>query len=535
MNRQRREHYQIKHIRWHDVNKPGIRTSPILTQNLNGPCPLLALVNALVLSTPSGIETALVETLRTREQVSLGLLLDAVFDELMSGRRGDAAQELPDVSDLYKFLLALHTGLNVNPMFVPDTDATHGNTALGNLSGPKAGGFENTPDMRLYRTFDIPLIHGWLPEVGSEAYQAFERVAKSYETSQYVQFQEEELDAKLQSGQPLSDSEQQMFTDIHAIKEFLSRWPTQLTDHGLKIMRDSLQPGQAAIMFRNDHFSTVFKDPRTQNLVTLVTDQGYSTHDEIVWESLVDVNGMGSELFSGDFRPVGNHQSAPQGSIQHQEQTPVVTDDGQGWTTVPTRRPNQQQSASATAATTQVEEPTSPTGLSRAEQEDHDLALALQLQEEEEDRERRDAEQRARDNEASESAIAAQAQARPANRRASRPGEQPPVIPPRRNNNNITGYRPNEGPAPPPTYEEASTAPQYHPPSGHPASPTAPLPGQGSAYSSNNGGLAPGAGPSGRRYSGRQPSGSSIGRPGRRQSAGGVGPNGEERDKCVVM
>ncbi|XPS76171.1 hypothetical protein M3J09_008227 [Ascochyta lentis] len=532
MNRQRREHYQIKHIRWHDVNKPGIRTSPILTQNLNGPCPLLALVNALVLSTPPGIETALIETLRTREQVSLGLLLDAVFDELMSGRRGDAAQELPDVSDLYKFLLALHTGLNVNPMFVPDTEATHGNTALARQPGAKAGGFENTSDMKLYRTFDIPLIHGWLPESGSEAYRAFERVAKSYETSQYVQFQEEELDAKLQSGQPLSESEQQMFTDIHAIKEFLSQWPTQLTDHGLKVMRDSLQPGRVAILFRNDHFSTVFKDPRTQNLVTLVTDQGYSTHDEIVWESLVDVNGMGSELFSGDFRPVGNHNSDPQGTIQHQQQTPVV-DNNQGWTTVPTRRPIQQQSAPTTEPAAQNDEPTSPTGLSRAEQEDHDLALALQLQEEEEDRERRDAEQRVRDNEASENAIAAQARERPANRRASRPGEQPPVIPPRRNN--IAGYRPNEGPAPPPTYEEASTVPQYNPPPGHPANPSAPLPGQGSAHQSNSSGIPSGAGPSGRRYSGRQPSSSIIGRPGRRQSAGVVGPNGEERDKCVVM
>ncbi|KAJ4379335.1 hypothetical protein N0V86_005380 [Didymella sp. IMI 355093] len=537
MNRQRREHYQIKHIRWHDVNKPGIRTSPILTQNLNGPCPLLALVNALVLSTPAGIDTALVETLRTREQVSLGLLLDAVFDELMSGRRGGAAQELPDVSDLYKFLLALHTGLNVNPMFVPDTDATHGNTALASRPGAKAGGFENTSDMKLYRTFDIPLIHGWLPEAGSEAYQAFERVAKSYETSQYVQFQEEELDAKLQSGEPLTDKEQQMFTDIHAIKEFLSRWPTQLTDHGLKIMKDSLQAGQVAILFRNDHFSTVFKDPRTQNIVTLVTDQGYSSHDEIVWESLIDVNGMGSELFSGDFRPVGNHDSAPQGVIQHQEQrqSPIV-DDGQGWTTIPTRRPVP---AAATVPAAQTEQPTSPTGLSRAEQEDHDLALAMQLQEEEEDRERRNAEQRVRDNQASENAIAAQARERPANRRASRPGEQPPVIPPRRNNNNnnnnIAGYRPNEGPAPPPTYEEASTAPQYNPPPGHPASPNAPLPGQGSAYQSSSSGLTPGAGPAGRRYSGRQPSGSSIGRPGRRQSTGVVGPNGEERDKCVVM
>ncbi|KAF2823682.1 hypothetical protein CC86DRAFT_354864 [Ophiobolus disseminans] len=324
MNRQRKEHYQIKHIRWHDVNKPGIRTSPILTQNLNGPCPLLALVNALVLSTPSGIETALVETLRTREQVSLGLLLDAVFDELMSGRRGTAAQELPDVSDLYKFLLALHTGLNVNPLFVPETEAGNGNAMLTSHPDGRTGGFENTPDMKLYRTFNIPLLHGWLPEADSEAHAAFNRVAKSYDTSQYVQFQEEELDAKLQSGEPLTMDEQQMFTDIHAIKEFLGQWPTQLTDHGLNVMRDSIQQGQVAILFRNDHFSTLFKDPRTDKLLTLVTDQGYSGHDEIVWESLVDVNGQGSELYSGDFRPVGNNSMSPQQS----QQEPSLIDTG---------------------------------------------------------------------------------------------------------------------------------------------------------------------------------------------------------------
>ncbi|KAH7087777.1 hypothetical protein FB567DRAFT_470329 [Paraphoma chrysanthemicola] len=519
MNRQRKEHYQIKHIRWHDVNKPGIRTSPILTQNLNGPCPLLALVNALVLSTPAGIETALVETLRTREQVSLGLLLDAVFDELMSGRRGTAAQELPDVSDLYKFLLALHTGLNVNPMFVPDTDSNTGSTIL--TSQGNAGGFENTPDMKLYRTFNIPLMHGWLPEATSEAYAAFTRVAKSYETSQYVQFQEEELDAKLQSGEPLTSDEQQMFTDIHSIKEFLNRWPTQLTDHGLKVMRESIQPGQVAILFRNDHFSTLFKDPRTDRLLTLVTDQGYSSHDEIVWESLTDVNGQGSELFSGDFRAVGNNSMPSQ---QDQVHNAADVHDSPGWTTVQGRRGNEAQNAQENFDTAGV---TSAHHLSRAEQEDHDLALALQLQEEEEDRERREAAQRERDNQASVNAIAVQSQARPNNRRTSR-GENPPVIPPRRNN--VTTHRPTTEPVPPPTYEEAATTPQYHPPQGHPANPAAPLAPQSSAYQANGGMLPP-------RRPGRPMAAPSMqGRPGRRQSAGAVGQNpNEERERCIVM
>ncbi|KAF2854436.1 hypothetical protein T440DRAFT_465402 [Plenodomus tracheiphilus IPT5] len=531
MNRQRKEHYQIKHIRWHDYNKQGIRTSPILTQNLNGPCPLLALVNALVLSTPPGVETALIETLRTRETVSLGLLLDAVFDELMSGRRGNAAQTLPDVSELYKFLLALHTGLNVNPLFVPDSSDVSGSITLTN----RAGGFENTQDMKLYRTFDIPLMHGWLPEVGTEAYAAFDRVAKSYETSQYVQFQEEELDAKLQSGEALSEEEQQMFTDIHAIKEFLSRWPTQLTDHGLRVIRDNLERGQVAILFRNDHFSTLIKDPRTDQLVTLVTDQGYSTHDEIVWESLIDVNGQGSQLFSGDFRSVDN--SGTSAGQQQQTQNISSTNDNQGWTTVPTRRPVQEQGVMHSVS--QNTEITSPEGLSRAEQEDHDLALALQLQEEEEDRERRETEQRERDNQASVSAIAAQSSPRinnGGNRRTSR-GEQAPVIPPRRNN--VTTHRPAGEAAPPPTYEEASTTPRYNPPPGHPASAQAPFAPQGSAYQSTGAGLPPPqSSAGGRRHSGRMPQpliNQVPNRTGRRQSAGAAMNGNEEREKCVVM
>ncbi|KAF1974461.1 hypothetical protein BU23DRAFT_553163 [Bimuria novae-zelandiae CBS 107.79] len=534
MNRQRKETYQIKHIRWHDVNKREIRTSPILTQNINGPCPLLALVNALILSTPAGVETALVETLRTREQVSLGLLLDAVFDELMSGRRGDAAQELPDVSDLYKFLLALHTGLNVNPMFVQDAEATDGTSTGASLTA-RPGVFENTRDMKLYRTFNLPLMHGWLPDPGSDAYRAFERIAKTYETSQYVQFQEEELDAKLQSGEALTTDEQQMFTDIHAIKEFLNTWPTQLTTYGLKIMRNTLKPGQVAILFRNDHFSTLYKDPRTDNLVTLVTDQGYSSHDEIVWESLVDVNGQGSELFSGDFRPVGGAIS-PQRS-QNQPPTHNMLEAGdEGWTTIQ-RRGNQQTPLSSMVPPDNAA-PLSPgSDLNRVEQEDHDLALALQLQEEEDDRHRRDQEERhRRENQLSEDAITAQSQQRSSNRRTSRTGETPPVIPPRRNNAPI--HRPANEPAPPPTYEEAATTPTYHPPAGHPASPNAPVRPQGSAYQANTQNVPlinqiPNG--SGRRNSRpNMPHPAHPGRPGRRQS-GVVPPGQEERDKCVIM
>ncbi|EOD43346.1 putative duf544 domain protein [Neofusicoccum parvum UCRNP2] len=305
---QRKENYSIKHIRWFDSHTDNLREAPVLTQNANGPCPLLALVNALVLSTPVRQQSTLVDALKTRETISLGLLLDAVFDELMSGQRGSAAQALPDVGDLYAFLLALHTGMNVNPRFVaPDSESLidHPITQSPN----KPGGFEQTREMRLYSTFNIPLIHGWMPSSDSAAYAAFNRSAKTYEDAQNIQFHEEELEVKLSSS-GLSPEEQNLYEDLHVIKEFLQSWSTQLTDHGLKVIRDNLKPGQFAILFRNDHFSTIYKEPRSQKILTLVTDTGYSSHEEIVWESLVDITGRGSELFSGDFRPVSHSTGA---------------------------------------------------------------------------------------------------------------------------------------------------------------------------------------------------------------------------------
>ncbi|KAI5364991.1 Putative MINDY deubiquitinase [Septoria linicola] len=491
--RKRNEHYQIKHINWQDRDK--MRSSPVLTQNENGPCPLLALVNALVLSTPLDMDTPLVETLRTREQVSLGLLLDAVFDELMSGRRGDTAHSLPDVSELYAFLLALHTGMNVNPRFITPVQTPRGSydghpKAMNGVhpldrAQNKPGSFEETREMRLYSTFNIPLIHGWTAPKDTPVYHAFERNAKTFEDAQNIQFAEAELEHK-QRTEGLNFQEQQMLEDIITIKGFLNNWPTQLTDHGLESISQSLQSGQIAILFRNDHFSTLYKEPRHGALMTLVTDQGYGSHAEIVWESLVDVNGAASEHFSGDFRSVSHGENANlnQGNSGG---------GNEGWETVQSRtrtnRPRVQDSSSEVPPPLPGPRPTSNvttppqqnddsgiTGsaqLTASEQEDHDLALALQLQEEEEDQQRQADERRRRERELSERYLSGES------------NERPPQIPPRRNqrsprqsSGNIpvstNPSRPQGRPAvnrpadasnpdAPPTYEQSSHDRPYRP------------------------------------------------------------------------
>lgn len=495
--KQRNQTYQIRVVNWSDTTSSDkTRVSPIMVQNANGPCPLLALVNALTLSTPADLSTALVETLRVREQITLGLLLDAVIDELMSGRRG---HNLPDVSELYAFLINLHTGMNVNPSFVSAEEMeTEGlidvsiKEMRSNASGfRKPGGFETTKEMKLYSTFGVPLIHGWITPRNHPTFASLKRSARTYEEAQNLMFREEELEDKLEQD-GLKEDEQLMLTDILSIKHFLSSSATQLTEYGLETMARGLGPGSIAILFRNDHFSTLYKHPYSGQLFTLVTDMGYAGHAEVVWESLTDVSGEGCEFFAGDFRPVG-HGSAPSSNAAHQL-------DETGWKTVSrsngshngTRQSSKsgnQPSSGPLNSFSLLSLDENPQSTS-TEQEDHDLALALQLQEEEEDFHRRAAAARRREeDELSQAFLASNS---PNNRSTSisnrrsiagrriqevrslipprAAAEAPPAQPPRSKPSN-----PEDGEdAPPPTYEQAASGPAYHPPPDHPAHPYQP-------------------------------------------------------------
>ncbi|KAI1201988.1 hypothetical protein F5X97DRAFT_289022 [Nemania serpens] len=498
------ETYQIKNINWHDSKAAkNPRKSPILVQNANGPCPLVALVNALTLTTPADqTNTNLVETLGSREQISLSFLLEVVVDELMSFRHTDSDTALPDLSELYTFLQGLHTGMNVNPRFIPTPEAVtaHKLTSQSHAhsSGRDAGipgTFENTKDMGFYATFKIPLIHGWLPLEDDTIYDALKRRASSYDDAQNLLFHEEELEDKLGNSQVgLTEEEQQLYQDIIIIKSFLSTTATQLTPSGLDVITESIKPGEVSILFRNDHFSTLYRHPQTLQLFTLVTDAGYFTHDEVVWESLVDVSGERAEFFSGDFRVVGGNQRQRAGSnidTRHNASDAIGTSGEGGWQTVQNRRSHRNRNEHTPTAA-----PLSP----QHEQEDRDLALALQLQEEEEERHRAEQAARRRESRLSEQYIEQQGRNDAGSRdhggsmssinRGSSHSLPPPrgsptghpamgttpasggrtgqqvrsLIPPRT-------HRPAEDSSEdaPPSYEQAAKSTPYLPPAGHPS------------------------------------------------------------------
>ncbi|KAK5629410.1 hypothetical protein RRF57_005125 [Xylaria bambusicola] len=548
------ETYQIKNIRWYDSKTPqNPRNSPILVQNANGPCPLVALVNALTLTTPADqTNTNLVETLGAREQVSLNFLLEVVVDELMSCRHTGSDMPLPDMSELYGFLQGLHTGMNVNPRFIPTLEAA---TAYGRTSpdDDMPGTFEKTRDMELYATFKIPLIHGWLPPKDDAVYDALKKRAVSYDDAQNLLFHEEELEDKFSSSQTgLTEEEQQLYQDIVTIKSFLSTTATQLTPSGLDIITQSIKPGDVSILFRNDHFSTLYRHPQTLQLFTLVTDAGYFTHDEVVWESLADVRGEHAEFFSGDFRVVGGNQGSRSQSNDDgwydDPSSGANTSTNGGWQTVRSRH-SQNNQRSEPAPTT--------TPLSPHEQEDRDLALALQLQEEEEERHRTEQAARRRESRLSEQYI--EQQGRDGNRTGTRTrggsinnagrGSSHSLPPPRGSSTNQPAraavaaqprrtaqqvrslippvtHRPAEEDLDdaPPSYEQAAKSTPYVPPAGHPShpssNPTSPNPRRSSNLRSQSI-----AGPSTPTRP-RQASQQSV--------AAGAGGGKDNRD-CVVM
>ncbi|RMJ27202.1 hypothetical protein PHISP_01911 [Aspergillus sp. HF37] len=427
---QRAETYSIRHVNWTDVTG-NLRESPVLVQNENGPCPLLALVNALALRAGKGAQPPIVRALQSREQISLGLLIEAMFDELTTCLGPD--QQLPDIEALSQFLTMLHTGMNVNPRLTLESDNA-------------VGSFLETDDLRLYGTFGIPLVHGWVATPSSQTHDALAQVAQYHEDIQLLQFRKAELEDRVFGGGTLSFEEERVMSDIQLIQQFVDvDNTTQLSTFGLDRLAEKLAPGSISILFRNDHFSTLYKHPQSHQLFTMVTDAGYSGHAEVVWESLVDVSGSRTGYFSGDFRPVGHSSAEGSGLVGPR--------------------------TSSGAARSEIPDEPLEASMNPHEQSDADYAYALQLQFDEEQRNHREHNRRAsapaprwqtdrpggadgRSPSALNNASNRGTRGSVADRRAQRTG---PFGRSRHGNDN-----PEDGPPPP--YEQAADAPAYFPP-----------------------------------------------------------------------
>ncbi|XP_016877823.1 ubiquitin carboxyl-terminal hydrolase MINDY-2 isoform X10 [Homo sapiens] len=136
--------YHIKWIQWKEEN------TPIITQNENGPCPLLAILNVLLLAWKVKLPPMM--EIITAEQLMEYLgdyMLDAKPKEISEIQRLNYEQNM---SDAMAILHKLQTGLDVNVRF----------------TGVRV--FEYTPECIVFDLLDIPLYHGWLVDPQGQLY-----------------------------------------------------------------------------------------------------------------------------------------------------------------------------------------------------------------------------------------------------------------------------------------------------------------------------------------------------------------------------
>ncbi|KAG9489426.1 hypothetical protein GDO78_005415 [Eleutherodactylus coqui] len=265
--------YHIKWIRWRE------QSAPIVTQNENGPCPLLAIMNVLLLALKVKLPPMM--EIITAEQLMEYLgdyILEAKPKEISEAQRLNYEQNM---SDAMAILHKLQTGLDVNVKF----------------TGVRV--FEYTPECIVFDLLDIPLYHGWLvdPEIAE--------VATAVGNCSYNQLVEKIISCK-------QSENSELVSQGLVAEQFLNGTATQLTYHGLSELTSTLQEGELCVFFRNNHFSTMTKYKGL--LYLLVTDQGFLTEENIVWESLHNVDGDGNFCDSEfHLRPPSDPETVYQG------------------------------------------------------------------------------------------------------------------------------------------------------------------------------------------------------------------------------
>ncbi|KAI8994762.1 hypothetical protein BDB01DRAFT_846767 [Pilobolus umbonatus] len=326
------DEYLVKTIQWKD------NPVRIITQNKNGPCPLVAICNVLFL------KEDLVILPPDREVVSFEYLMGRMGDYLLNheptdtgstenkercASEGEESSKADTVECINKGENCINTD-NENivdegeqgskePRFALKREETseivltyrHNlDKALSILPHLQAGldvnvrfdsihGFEATEELAMFDLFHVDLVHGWIvdpQDVGT--YDVMVNKCGTYNQAVECIVSSNELNT--QPVDTCTLEEEQKLHEGFVATEFLRETATQLTYYGLELLLDSIPLDSLCVLFRNNHFSTIYRHP-SLGLFMLVTDSGLVSQQSVVWESLGDVDQSSSEFFSGTF------------------------------------------------------------------------------------------------------------------------------------------------------------------------------------------------------------------------------------------
>ena len=263
----------------------GEQKTYIVLQNENGPCPLLAISNCLLLRD----SIALPANNRNSRTITLEEIIGILANLALT--KTDVASSF-SLNEILTLMPSLARGLDVNVKF-------HAGVS----------GFEFTDQITAFDFFGVSLVHGWLNDPQDEM-TANAIGGRSYNQLIEQQCLESDLRLELEGKEKEKEKEKEgeegkeklctlaeELNTIHLVKTFLNSTRSQLTYYGLQELHGKLPTLSYSVLFRNNHFSTCFFNG--ESLFLLCTDEGYLTGN-IVWEKLGDIDGD-SEYVDGFF------------------------------------------------------------------------------------------------------------------------------------------------------------------------------------------------------------------------------------------
>lgn len=324
-----------------------------LSQNANGPCSLLALANVLLLLDQIQI------TPKDRPSVTYDYLSSLIANHILENCSNNDSNM--DLGEALNVLPKTQKGLDVNIGF-GNIDSFVGKPKDSNSTVETSSSSSLPPELALFKLCGIDLVHGWIVDPNdSETYSALSQSSKfglkggDYDSSmdKLVEFNSKvkspneggASSSSSSSTNPFVSSSDQtgqgLERESNLVKSFLDSTSTQLTYTGLFKLTSSLKQGELVCFFRNSHLNVLYSRLDTENpspdsqselprLFLLVTDSAFTLEDDVVWESLDDVDGSNSTFYDSKFRKsslIGGDFIG--GSQRYNNQNPLSSNGGQ--------------------------------------------------------------------------------------------------------------------------------------------------------------------------------------------------------------
>ncbi|EEB06441.1 DUF544 family protein [Schizosaccharomyces japonicus yFS275] len=280
--------YATKSVEFWVSEKGVYERRRIVCQTENGPCPIIALINCLVLKSTPAKEFKLPEKKRLTEEQLNALLVQYAEQYNLGNVKDDKSA----MDNLQNNLATMHFGQQLNPCLFDVQKFAYGD--------------------EVFRLFDIRLVHGWI--LSQEDLNANEE--GTFELLQKIPYYEEIADKLVERSTLLesSDTEELSEEQLDFLQKssviadvMMNRYSKQFLTHaGISKILEHVAPGEVLVLFRSNHFSTLFSHPESLSLFTLVTDSGYiNAGNDVVWETFDDqvVETGNGELCSAHFVP----------------------------------------------------------------------------------------------------------------------------------------------------------------------------------------------------------------------------------------